>query len=507
MAGRFGADLRSVGLGLAAMAAWLAPTPAAAETVFRLGIPADAVTLDPIGSSDTPSVSAQRLVYGTLVRPARNGTDIEPDLAEKWTVSPDGREYVFTLRDAKFADGSPVTANDVAFSLRRAAAEKSDWARFFGSVADIEAVDVRTVRIALNEPFTPLLSSLALAASAVLPAALVQNDPLGFFDHPIGSGPFVLKEWKKGERMVLAKNSGYWQAGKPALDTVAVLVVADDDLRAAKLQAAELDAAISIPPSGLARLAIDPEIRTGLAEIHRVELVQLNTKKPPLDDARVRQALNYAIDKQAIIARVLLGNGQPAATPIPGMRYGNATLRPYPHDPDKAKTLLGDAGLAGGFAASLIFPSGNAVYRAVASMIRDDLAGIGVTVELHEMTAAEQFAATRSGAFDMALGYAAASSVDPDEIVGLTAVTPERANALDTQWLDVRVNELYELERRTPDGPDRAAQFGELEARVHDGAPFIFLYRQPAPFAYRANVEGFTILPTSDWRLEDVVVR
>jgi len=207
----------------------------AADQTFRLGVREDALTLDPIASSDNPSIWAELLIYDTLIRPAKNGSDLEPGLAEKWTVAPDGKEYVFTLRDAKFADCSPVTANDVVFSLKRAAGEKSDWARFFKPITQYEVVDQHTIRMKLDKPFTPMLNNLALFSGSILPQALVEKNPEDFFAHPIGSGPFVLKEWRKGDRMIFEKNPHYWQSGKPAVAGAEVQVIGEDNSRVLKL--------------------------------------------------------------------------------------------------------------------------------------------------------------------------------------------------------------------------------------------------------------------------------
>jgi peptide/nickel transport system substrate-binding protein len=481
--------------------------PCEAAGTFRLGVREDALSMDPIASSDNGSIWSQLLIYDTLIRPTKDGTGLEPGLAEKWTVSPDGKEYVFTLRDAKFADGTPVTADDVIFSLQRAAGEKSQWARFFKPITHYQAVDARTVRMTLDKPFTPMLNNLALFSGAILPKAAVEKDPDGFFAHPIGSGPFILKAWNKGDRIILERNPHYWQAGKPAVDGAELQVIAEDNSRVLKLRAGELDAAIDLPFNQLKQLQSAEGIKTGAADVFRVDMVQLNTTKKPLDDQRVRQALNYAVDKEAIIKGVLYGNAKPAVSSIPVMRYHNAALAPYPHDPAKAKALLAEAGLGNGFSTTMLLPAGDITDRNVATVIQSNLKEVGVNLTLQTIESGAQFSTTKGGNYEMSLSYATSDTVDPDQLVGFTAVNPERANAFHTQWKDDRVNQLYAEERQTLDGPEREAQFKEIEQRVHDGAPFIFLYHQQSAYAARSNVEGFAVLPTSNWRLEDVVLK
>ncbi len=493
----------AITLGFATVA--MAVSDAKAETLFRLGVSEDALTLDPIASSDNPSIWAELLIYDTLIRPGTNGVDLEPGLAEKWTVAPDGKEYVFTLRDAKFSDGTPVTADDVIFSLKRAAGEKSDWARFFKPITNYEAVDQRTIKMTLETPFTPMLNNLALFSGAILPKS-AETDP-EFFTHPVGSGPFVLKEWRKGDRLVLAKNPHYWQQGKPAVDMAEVQVISEDNSRILKLQAGELDAIINVPFNQLKQLQSAAGIKTAAADVFRVEFVQLNTKKKPFDDQKVRQALNYAVDKQGIVDSVIFGNAVPAVSSISIMRYHNTDLKPYAYDTDKAKALLAEAGLAEGFSTTMLLPAGDSTLRNVGAVIQDNLQKIGVKVELQTLEGGAQWDTTKSGNYDMSLSYATSDTIDPDQLVGFTMVNPERANAYHTEWKDDRVNELYDAERKTLDGPEREAQFKEIEARVHDGAPYIFLYHQRAAYAWRDNVEGFAVLPTSNYRLEDVKMK
>lgn len=481
-------------------------SPAWAEGTFRLAIAEDALTLDPIASSDNASIWTELLIFDQLMRPSSDGTKLEPGLAESWTVSPDGLEYVFTLRDAKFANGDPVTAEDVVFSLQRAAGETSDWARFFKPITSYEIVDQKTIRMRLDKPFTPMLNNLALFSGSIVPKKEVEANGEAFFQKPYGSGPFQVTEWRRGEKITLAKNPNYWQDGKPAVDEAVIEIINDDNARVLKLRAGEIDAIIGIPFNQVSQLQADTSLKVNVATVLRIELVQLNTKKKPFDDQRVRQALNYAVNKDALIQGVLRGNGTPAVSSLPVMAYHNDDLKPYPLDIEKAKALLAEAGYPDGFTTSLLVPSGDVTYRQVAAALQSDLQKIGVQVELQSIEGSSQYSTTKAGNFEMSLSYATSDTIDPDQLIGFTAINPERANAFHTEWKDERVNELYEAERRTLDGPEREAQFKEMEARIHDGAPFIFLYHQGIPYASRANVDGFEILATSNYRLEDVVL-
>ncbi|MBK5091260.1 ABC transporter substrate-binding protein [Burkholderia sp. R-69927] len=477
-------------------------------TTLRLGVGADALALDPIASSDNPSIWTELLIYDQLVRPSKDGKKLEPGIAESWTVTPDGKEFHFKLRpDARFSNGQPVTAADVVFSLKRAAGEKSSWASFFRPISSYSVIDDHTVVMKLDKPFTPMLNNLAMFSASILPAKLVQDQGAAFFEHPIGSGPFVLKNWVRGQQQVFVKNPYFWEKNKLGIDGANIEIVPEDNARVLKLKAGELDAIVGIPYNQVDTLKGDPSIAVHEAPVFRVDLVQLNTTKKPFDDKRVRQALNFAVDKEAIIKGILRGNGRVATSSIPVMAYNNTNLKPYPVDLAKARSLLAEAGFANGFKTTMLVPGGDAVERQVASTIQAELGQIGVVVELQTIEDSAQFSTTKSGNFEMSLSYATSDTIDPDQLVGFTAVNPERANAFHTQWRDDRVNELYPQERVTPDGEGRGKLFKEMQARVRDGAPFIFLYDPTEPYANRKNVSGFEVLPTSNYALKNVVIK
>jgi peptide/nickel transport system substrate-binding protein len=489
------------------MLAGVPATAFAADGSFKLGISTDALSLDPIASSDNGSIWTELLIYDQLIRPTSDGTGLEAGLAESWTSNSDGTQFTFKLRDAKFSDGSPVTANDVIASLKRAQGEGSMWQRFFKPITKMEAPDAHTVMLGLEKPFTPLLNNLAMFSASIVPTKLVQEKGQPFFDQPVGSGPFVLKSWEHGSKIVLEANPHYWQSGKPHVKEAQLLIIGEDNSRVLQLQAGQIDAMIDVPFNQMQSIASSGDITAKVANVYRVDLVQLNNKQKPFDDIKVRQALNYAVDKDGIVKGVLFGTGTVAVASMPVMRYHNDALKPYPFDPAMAKQLLAQGGQADGFSANMLVPSGDSTAQQVAAAIQANLQDVGVKVQLQLVESGTQWETTKSGKYEMSLSWASSDTVDPDQLIGFTAVNPERANALHTQWHSDRLNELYDKERRTPDGDERGAMFKEMEKIVHDEAPFIFLYNKGATYAYRKNVEGFAVLPTSNWRLEDVSLK
>lgn len=483
----------------------LAALSAEAETL-RVAMGYDPVSLDPIATSDNGSIWTQLLIYDTLVRPDATGTKLEPGLAESWTVSDDGRTIRFKLRDAKFSDGTPVTAEDVQFSIERAASEESGWGRFYRPITRFEIPNPREIVMHLTEPFTPAFNNLALFAAAILPKAALEAKGAAFFDAPVGSGPFVLKKWTRGASLELVKNPYYWQAGKPAVDEAVLEVVTEPSARVIKLEAGEVDVALDPPLNQLAALKAEPGITTGSVTPYRADFVQLNTRYAPLGNEKVRQALNYAIDKTALIKGVLYGEGTPAASAMPVMAYADPALTPYPYDPAKAKALLADAGYPEGFEAEMLVDSGIATQRNTAIALQAMLAQVGVKVKIQMLESGTQWETTKAGGYQMSLSYTTSDTIDPDQIIGFVAVNPERANAYHTEWKNERLNALYAQERKTVNGPERGAMFREMIQILHDGAPFLFLYHPATVWAEKDYVKGFSVLPTSNFRLEDVTI-
>lgn len=474
-----------------------------AETL-RVAIGVDPVSLDPIATSDNASIWTQLLIYDTLIRPSKDGQELEPGLAESWEVSEDGLTLTFKLRDAQFADGSPVTPEDVQFSLERAASEQSNWAGFFRPIAGYEIISDREIALKLDKPFTPALNNLAMFSGAILPKKLVEEQGDAFFADPVGSGPYALSDWNRGSTISLEANPHYWQEGKPYIQNAELNIVTEGSARAIKLEAGEVDAIIDPPLNQIEDLKNMQGIVVGTAVPYRSDFVQMNTTKPPFDDEKVRRALNMAVDKNAIIQGVLYGAGKVAASAMPPMRYADEGIEPYAYDLEAAKELMQEAGLGDGFEAELLVNSGMAAHRNVAVALQAMMQPLGVKLNIQMVEGGTHWETTKAGNYEMAVSYATSDTIDPDQLIGFLAVNPERANAYHTEWQSERLNELYQEERVTENGEERGEMFREMVQILHDGAPYIFLYHPASAWATRDNVEGFEILPTSNFRLEDV---
>ncbi len=472
---------------------------------LRFAMYADVTSLDPVIPSDNPSIWTILLIFDQLVRTGRDAASVEPGLATKWTISPDGKTYTFDLRPAKFSDGTPVTSEDVVFSLERAKGPESRWASFFKLIASVQTAGPGTVVVTLTQQFTPFLANLGLFSASIVPKHAVQAAGKGFGEHPVGSGPFVLRQWAKGSRLMLARNPIYWQSGKPRLATVDLQVITEDNTRILKVRGGDVDIADNVPFNQIA------SVKSGAVSVRTFDfldthLVLLNTTREPFSDVRFRRALNYAVDKNAIIKSLLFGAGDVAPSYLPKMTYYDRTLQPYPYDLETEKALLKEVPVTAAFKLSLLIDSGDSLQQQLAVVLQDALKKVGFTLQITPVDAGTQWNTITKMDYDMALNYMSSDTIDPDQLTSFSIVNPGRAKAFYTGFHDDEVISLYEQGRTIPNGPARAKVYAQLQRLAKERAPFIFLYHLPNVYAVRSGVQDFTAQPTGNYRLEDVTI-
>lgn len=515
------AFLRLTGLGATAIAAAAPTLTRAADRLrhatagprrggaLRLGNAADVVSFEPYAVSDNASIWTMLLLYDQLTRPTRDGLGVEPNLAQSWDVSPDGATYTFHLRPGvTFHDGSPLTAADVKFCVERAAfAQKTQWAFLLAALKGMEVVDQRTVRAYLHHAHAPFLADLALFATSIYPRALFEQVGQKLWQHPIGSGPFAFQSWTRGSEVVLARNPHFWRNnGQPYVDTFHNLVSADATTRVLQVQSGELDIALS-PPLALARsLQGNPSVTIHADTIMSSNFVLLNVTKPPLTDKLVRRALNYAVDKEAIVKHVLYGFGTPSGQALPEMFGYDPALKPYPYNPAKARALLAQAGYPHGFTLQMLVGAGSGEAKEITTIMQQEFARIGVNMSLQTMDVGTLNSVLENPPhnYQLALGYVTSDIVDPDELVGLTMVGDAGTRAIWTLYNNATVNALARQAAATANPLKRLRLYYEIDRIHHDDAPMVFLGSAPSVTLTSSAVQGFKVLPTGNYRLEEV---
>jgi peptide/nickel transport system substrate-binding protein len=493
---------------LLAGAAAMMGSSAYADDLLKIARQEDNTTFDPIKTIQNSDIWVMDNMNANLVRVTKDGVGLEPDLAEKWTLSSDNKTYTFTLRDGlKFSDGSPIKASDVKFSLERLRDTKdSVMGSMYKIITKVEAPDDKTVVITTDKPSAPLLSTLAMFAAAVVPESVVKAEGDDFGTKPVGAGAFVLKNWAHGDKVELVKNPNYWEASRVKLDGVQWLYVPDDNTRMLKLQAGEVDAAIFVPFNMVSQLEKNPDIQVHLDPSSREDFLIINEMHKPLGDVRVRQAICQAIDREAIVKAVLFGNGTVANSFIPGgALYYNKDNPTCKYDPESAKKLLTDAG-ATDLNLKLLIDSGNSVNDQTAVLIKDNLAKVGINIDIVKEESGQEWDSTVAGDYDLSIEYWTNDIIDPDEKATFSLYGKDDNRSYYTGYNNPHVTELIDQGRAEMDPAKRTAIYNEIQKIASTEVNWVDLYYSPFRNASRKNVKNFYQNPTGRFMLEDTEI-
>jgi peptide/nickel transport system substrate-binding protein len=372
-------------LGLAALL--LAPlTPAEAQGprrggTLRLVEPGEPDSLDMARTLANYSFIVGEQIFEGLFRWTPQG--LVPWLARDVRVSPDGKSWTFRLREGvAFHDGTPFDAEAVKFNLERIRDGKGfAYAGLLAGLTDVKAADPHTVQVTMKAPYGPFRALLGFIYFGIQsPTALRKHgDDSG--SHPVGTGPFRFQSWQRGGELVLVRNDAYW-GDKAHLDRIVVTAIPDLNGRVSALEAGDADVIVEVPPSEVARLSKSDRVQVLSAVTSRNQWLRFNQLKPPFEKAEVRRAAALATNRGAYIKGVMQGHASPARNIVgPGV-VGYAELEPIPYDPARAKALLAQAGLPGGFSTTMTCaPSDELICQAVVQ----DLAAVGIQAKLQTL--------------------------------------------------------------------------------------------------------------------------
>jgi peptide/nickel transport system substrate-binding protein len=505
-----------------AVSLWVAPIAAQPAGTLVVGLVAEPVNLDPPQVTDLNSNRVGRRIVETLVTFPEESTQVVPGLAESWTISKDGLQYTFKLRRGiTFHDGTPLNAEAVKFSIERQINPnhpayklgKYPFANFFfGNVKAVEVLSEERVAFLLNEPRASFLSILtAGAASIVSPTAVMKWGP-DYPTHPVGTGPFRFASWDRGQRVVLEKNPTYWKY-PVKVERVIYRPIVEDQARLTELLTGTLDVIVGVPADFVSQLEQNAKI-TLLKQVGaHVWYLGMNNQKKPFDDKRVRQALNYAVNKDAIVKDVLKGTGASSRGPVlPGTWGADPALKAYPYDPERAKKLLAEVGYPNGFSTTLWVPesgSGMQAPVAMSTVMQSNLKAVGVNVSLQTMEWGAYLAKLRTKEQELfALSWMAGTE-DPDMVMypllhssQWTPVGPNRA-----LYKNARFDALLQQARLTTDQVKRAQLYKEAQRILVDDAPWVFVDHEIQIAALSKRVQGFKLHPSFDLRVETISLK
>ena len=441
--------------------------------------------LDPHKTSAYFSFEVLENVYDTLVAPDAN-LEMRPALAESWQVSPDQLTWTFRLRQGvTFHDGSPFTADDVVYSYRRIIDEELTNVDKFSAVTDVTALDPATVRITVKQPTPNLLTNLGgFKGMAIVQRRNVESGQIA--THPIGTGPFAFAGQKSGDSITLTANPSYW-GGAPAVSGVTFRFISEPSTALSALQAGEIDWTDSIPPQRVAQLKDDDSLTLAVTPSNDYWYLALNEAREPWNDVRVRQAIAYGIDRDAIVQATSYGTAQANQLAIPQGNPWYTSYGAYSYDLDKARDLLKAAG-ASPQSLDMLVTSEYPETVTAAQIIADNLAPLGITVNIRTVDFATWLDEQNNGNFDMLMmGWL--GNIDPDDFYYAQHHTDGTSNA--QKFSDPEVDRLLDAGRVETDLDRRKADYAKAASIIADKVSYLYLYNPSVIQAWTTNLSGF----------------
>jgi oligopeptide transport system substrate-binding protein len=501
------------------------PSPlrfASGAMVLQLASRDDIPTLDPAAGYDTASWMFEQMLFDSLVRYSDAGVELVPDAAIRWESSADARTFTFHLRpDIRFSSGRAVTSADFKYEIERVLdpANNSQGIEYYRaitgaeqysrgqakSVAGIDTPDPQTIIFHLTAPDPIFVAKIAMPFAAAVPREAVAKYGKDFSRHALGSGPFMLKEWRSGQRIVLVKNSFYFIKGLPHLDAVVEQMGVDDNLEWLKYETGEIDIS-AIPPAEFPYVMKTPRLKALTLKLVMLatDYLGMNCQMPPFTDIRVRRAFNYAINKEKFIA-VFNHRGVPASGILPpGLPGYDPRIRGYPYDPAKARRLLEQAGIPRNFAPQLWIRA-DETQMMLAQSIQQDLALVGINVLLKPVAWPPFLEAIRQpGTVALELSGWEADFPDPENFLEVLFARKQWGANNNSFYYNPQVDALFAQAARLTNMKERYAIYDEAQKIIVADAPWVFLYYPIAYVIRQPWVHDYVLNPMRPTRLERV---
>lgn len=483
----------------------------------------DSTSLDPSRTTEGEAFKVTKNVFETLLKFEDGGTAIEPGLAKSWEPAEDGLTYTFELEEGvKFHDGTDFNADAVVANFERWAAGDAElfpyYSSMFGGFKDdeshvIESVTAEgdyTVVFKLKRPQAPFLKNIAMDMFAIAsPTAFEEQGNDDFERNPVGTGPFKFVEWKPNDSITIERFEDYWQDGLPKLDRVVFRSIPDNSARLNALLAGEVDLIDGINPSDGVTIEDNPELQLIERPSMNIGYLGLTVTREPFDNKLVRQAMNYAIDKQTIIDAFFEGRADIAVNPIPPSVSGyNDAIEGYEYDPEKAKELLAEAGYADGFEMELwampvprpYMPDG----AKVAEVMQKNLADVGITANIvsHEWATYLELA-SKGDADAFMLGWTGDNG-DADNFI---YVLLDEDNIGSNNYTYFKNDEMHDLliEAQTEvDEEKRNELYKKAQEIVHEEAPWVPIAHSTPLLGATKSLTGLIPHPTGSDLLSNV---
>jgi peptide/nickel transport system substrate-binding protein len=491
------------------------------------------VNLEPGNITDGNSLIVQHQIYNRLMEFKPGTAELQPALATRWIVSADGKTWTFTLRQGvKFHDGTTFDAAAVKFNIERwwdrnhphgyRAAGKiyEIWQQMFGGfkgepdslLQEVKLVDPLTIQFVLKQPFAAFPSAIASGFYGIASPAAIQKAGAAYGTPnslAVGTGPYVFKQWRTGDRILLQKNPDYWQAGLPKTEQVVIRFITDPAARLAQLRSGQIDFTVDLAPDQKKELESDPNLEAVTRPSFNVGYLALNPGYKPLSDVRVRQTIAHAINRPAIVQAFWgdLAIHTPHFLPA-ALGWANSTrLTPYLHDPQKARQLLAEAGYPKGFNLELWYMPVSRPYfptpKPIGEVIAADLGAVGIRVILKTKDWAAYLADRRKppGYQSFMMGWVGDYG-DPDSFY--YALYGPGATDDIGNWKSDRLLQLLNQARATDTQSARAKMYAEVDEILHREVLRLPIVHSQALLAKRKTIAGWVPSPFGSEPFESI---
>lgn len=465
---------------------------------------ADVTSLDPHVGKETPAVTVTCQMFDTLLTMDENN-EPAPCLAESYKQI-DDRTWEFKLRDdVKFHDGEPMTAEDVVFSINRA--RNSNYVSYVvDAISEVKADGDYAVTIKTKEPYSPLLSNLTVPFTAIVPKHVVEKDEDAFQKHPIGTGAYKFVEWKQGEYTKLEANEDYFQ-GAPKTKNLEMRVVPEASQRVIAIETGEADLAYSVSANDSSRVEKDDNLQLFKGASQSVAYLTINSQNDKFADKKVRQAIRYAIDQQAIVDTLLYGAGEVANSIIPPNAFGfSDKVVAYDYNLEKAKKLMKESKYPNGFDCTLSVTD-DSVKNEICQVIQSQLKEIGINCSIQTKEFGSWIDELGTGSHEISFSAWVCVTGDADyTYYSLLHSTQVGYPGNDAFLKNKDVDKLVVEGRSSADPEKRQEDYDQLEVLLGDICPYAPLYYDSQNVGATNKVKGFTVDPNGYHRLRNVEV-
>ncbi|MGY6030270.1 glutathione ABC transporter substrate-binding protein GsiB [Phytobacter sp. AG2a] len=495
-----------------AVAAALAAAPALAAKDVVVAVASNFTTLDPYDANDTLSQAVAKSFYQGLFGLDKD-MKLQNVLAESYTVSDDGLVYTIKLRQGvKFQDGTDFNAEAVKANLDRASNADNKLKRYnlYKNIAKTDAVDATTVKVTLKEPFSAFINILAHPATAMIsPKALAQyGKEIGF--HPVGTGPYSLETWNQTDFVKVKKNPDYWQKGLPKLDSITWRPVVDNNTRAAMLQTGEAQFAFPIPYEQAALLEKNSKLELVASPSIMQRYISLNVTQKPFDNPKVREAINYAINRQALVKVAFAGYATPATGIVPPTLAYAQSYPAWKYDPAKARELLKEAGFPNGFSTTLWSSHNHSTAQKVLQFTQQQLAQVGIKAQLTAMDAGQRAAEVEakgqkeSGVRMFYTGWSASTGEADWALSPLFASQNWPPTLFNTAFYsNPQVDKDLVDALKTTNSEEKARLYKDAQDTIWKESPWVPLVVEKLVSAHNKNLTGFYIMPDTGFSFDN----